>query len=54
MRYKIVKAESCYELEEKVDDMIKHGWKLQGGVSFVYHSSFRETWAQAMKKDDHS
>jgi glycine betaine/choline ABC-type transport system substrate-binding protein len=51
MQYKIVDGNSRYDLQTKVCEEIKYGWKPQGGVSFLHHSGFRETWAQAMVKE---
>lgn len=51
MDYRVITAESEYKLREEVVEMIKRGWRPQGGVSFVYHSAYKETWAQAMVKE---
>lgn len=51
MKYYIVKEKSSYELGIKVEEKIKTGWKPQGGVSFIFHGGFYETWTQAMVKE---
>jgi len=51
MQYKIVDGDSRYDLENKIRKEVKSGWQPQGGVSFVYHSAYKETWAQAMVKE---
>lgn len=51
MQYKIVEASNRYDLQTDVSEALKNGWRPQGGVSFVYHSSYKETWAQAMVKE---
>ena len=50
MEYTTVIESSEYKLREKVTEMIKMGWRPQGGISFVFHSGYKETWAQAMVK----
>jgi hypothetical protein len=52
MKYYIVESNNRYDLAIEVNDLIVRGWLPQGGVSFVYHSSHKETWAQAMVKDE--
>jgi hypothetical protein len=52
MDYRVITATGQYQLKEQVIEMIKLGWRPQGGVSFVYHSAYKETWAQAMVKDE--
>ena len=51
MEYTTVTESSKYKLREKVTEMIKMGWRPQGGESFVFHGAFNETWAQAMVKE---
>lgn len=51
MKYRVVSEESEYQLANRVNKWIQDGWRPQGGVSFVYHSSYKETWAQAMVKE---
>jgi hypothetical protein len=51
MKYRVVSKESEYELANHVNKWIEDGWRPQGGVSFVYHSSYKGTWSQAMVKD---
>ena len=51
IKYRVVSEESEYELANRVNKWIEDGWRPQGGLSFVYHSSYKETWAQAMVKD---
>jgi hypothetical protein len=52
MDYRVITATDQYQLKEQVIEMIKLGWRPQGGVSFVYHSAYKETWAQAMVKQE--
>jgi hypothetical protein len=51
MEYRIVEEKSQFDLQDNVNKLIKLGWKPQGGVSFLYHSVYNETWAQAMVKE---
>ncbi len=51
MEYRIVDGSSRYDLQDNVNRLIKSGWKLQGGISFLYHSGYRQTWVQAMVKE---
>lgn len=53
MQYKIVDGDSRYDLQNKVREEIKSGWRPQGGVSFTFNGglSLRETWVQAMVKE---
>ena len=51
MQYKIVNGDSQHDLSIKIREELKNGWRPQGGVSFAYHSAYKETWAQAMVKD---
>lgn len=51
MKYRVVSEESEYKLANRVNKLIDDGWWPQGGVSFVYHSAYKETWAQAMVKE---
>lgn len=51
MKYRVISEKSEYALAIKVREMIEAGWRPQGGVSFGYHSGYKETWAQAMVKD---
>lgn len=50
MRYEILQFDSQFDLEDKVNERLKQGWKLQGGVSITSHgmSIYR---SQAMVKD---
>ena len=52
MKYNIICDDSHYSLAQRVEDLIKQGWLPQGGVSFGFHSGYKETWAQAMVKVD--
>jgi hypothetical protein len=52
MNYRIVESNNRYDLATEVNDWIAAGWRPQGGVSFVYHSAYKETWTQAMVKED--
>lgn len=51
MNYRIVESSNRYDLAKEVNDWIAAGWRPQGGVSFVYHSAYKETWTQAMVKE---
>lgn len=51
MNYRIVTETSEYALAIKVRELLEQSWRPQGGVSFVYHSAYKETWAQAMVKE---
>ena len=53
MKYRVVSEKNEYELANRVNKLIEDGWRPQGGLSFAYHSSYKETftWAQAMVKD---
>lgn len=37
MRYIVLKFDSPYDLEDKVNEKLKQGWRLQGGVSITSH-----------------
>lgn len=50
MQYKIVDGDSRYELQNKVCEEIKSGWRPQGGVSFIANGGL--SWVQAMVKED--
>jgi hypothetical protein len=50
-KYRIVETSTKYDLTNEVNDWIAAGWRPQGSVSFVYHSAYKETWAQAMVKE---
>jgi hypothetical protein len=52
INYHIVESSNRYDLATEVNDWIAAGWKPQGGVALVYHSAYKETWAQAMVKDE--
>jgi hypothetical protein len=52
VNYRIVEERSRYELQDAVKKLIKDGWVPQGGVVFAPHSGWKETWAQAMVKND--
>ena len=51
MKYRIFESSHRHTLAKEVNTRIEQGWRPQGGVSFVYHSGYKETWAQAMVKD---
>ena len=51
MKYRVVSEKSEYELANRVNKWIEDGWRPQGGLSFAYHSSYKETWAQATVKE---
>ena len=37
MRYIVLKFDSPHDLEDKVNEKLKQGWRLQGGVSITSH-----------------
>jgi len=52
MEYKIVEG-TIDELEDKVNDLIKEGWKPQGGVSPDVHlSRLKDAFKSAIKDED--
>lgn len=51
MDYKVLIADNSSALEDRVNMWISYGYKPLGGVSFIYHGGFRESWAQAMVKE---
>lgn len=52
MEYKVVDGKKEYELAEKVNALIKQGWRPQGGVSVVMTDSIFYVWLfQAMVRD---
>jgi len=53
MDYRVITATGKYQLQEEVIEMIKQGWKPQGGILYTLHlGGVHETWAQAMMKDE--
>jgi hypothetical protein len=50
MRYTVLEFDSCFDLEKEVNEKIKQGWKLQGGVSITSHG-MSIYCSQAMVKD---
>ena len=50
MRYEILQFNSQFDLEDKVNERLKQGWKLQGGVSITSHG-MSIYCSQAMVKD---
>lgn len=59
MKYQIVYAEraylmdACQDLEEKVNEKLKEGWKLQGGVLAINNEDkYSYRVMQAMTKED--
>lgn len=52
MKYQIVRASDMYELIDRVNAYIEHGWKPQGGVNSMYVpiTGIFE-WTQAIIKD---
>ena len=48
MGYTIVTKASQDWLIERVNEMMERGWRPQGGASFAYYGSYKETWLQAM------
>lgn len=46
MEYKIASHENLLELEIKVNDLIKEGWKPQGGI-------FQARWSQVVDPTYH-
>jgi hypothetical protein len=51
MKYKIIKAWSHDQLENRIDYMLSKGWELQGGVSMTVLEC-EVQYAQAMIKHD--
>lgn len=39
MKYKIVQENSTYAMEVKVEELLKNGWSLQGGISIGWNRS---------------
>ncbi|WP_242328130.1 DUF1737 domain-containing protein [Lactococcus lactis] len=37
MEYTTIRCDSSYKLEKEVNEKLKQGWKLQGGVSITSH-----------------
>jgi hypothetical protein len=50
MKYCILEAHYAYDLTQKVEAMMKSGWKCQGGVSY-WASGSRDYYKQAMVKE---
>ena len=50
MRYEVLRFDSYFDLEKKVNEKLKQGWKLQGGVSITSHG-MSIYCSQAMVKD---
>jgi len=51
MEYKIVTQKYYQDLENEVNNLIKNGWKPQGGVAILYDSeNGRTEYYQAMVK----
>lgn len=48
MRYYIVESPSSTDLARRVNKLLAEGWELQGGVSVVSVTQYRETFYQAM------
>ena len=52
MKYKVIQVESSLnQFNEKVNEELKDGWKLQGGVSIAVTDN-KKVFAQAMIKED--
>ena len=56
MKYKIVSCYEKYKMEREVEELIKEGWKPQGGIclAIIFPSSPSGTqseYAQAMTKE---
>lgn len=49
MEYKLVICRNDFVLEEKVNELLKEGWKCQGGMNFYYYQKISQ-FAQAMVK----
>lgn len=49
-RYKILKAEYDFELEDKVNEEIAEGWEPLGGVCVIVKPNFHQIFYQAMIK----
>lgn len=50
MKYKLVVREGTRSMEEAVNEMLKEGWELQGGVSVSRLNNYNEMYCQAMIK----
>ncbi len=50
MRYWVVTASSVGKLQTAVEDALKDGWVLQGGLAIMYDSYTGWLWAQAVVK----
>ena len=49
VQYIVVEKMNIYELESSVTTLLKEGWILQGGVSFVFAKEYSEKFfIQAM------
>lgn len=52
MKYELVVRDDVRSLEGAVNEMLKEGWKLQGGVSVSRLNNCNEMYCQAMIKHD--
>ncbi|WP_251920045.1 DUF1737 domain-containing protein [Lactococcus lactis] len=50
MKYEVLEFDSHFDLEKQVNEKLKQGWKLQGGVSTTSHG-MSIYCSQAMVKD---
>ncbi|MCI3860097.1 DUF1737 domain-containing protein [Lactococcus garvieae] len=50
MRYKVLEFNSRFDLQKEVNEKLRQGWKLQGGVSITSHG-MSIYCSQAMVKD---
>ena len=50
MEYKLVVCKNDFTLEKDVNELLKEGWKLQGGVCISYFRK-RRHYSQAMVKE---
>ena len=59
MEYKLVRCQNDFVLEKEVNELLKEGWKCQGGVHFFYYQKSAKgqdiepirQFAQAMVKE---
>ena len=59
MEYKLVVCQNDFVLEKEVNELLKKGWKCQGGMNFYYYQKTKrgqdiepiKQFAQAMVKE---
>lgn len=52
MKYRILVESFIFDMETQVEEKLKEGWKLQGGVSVVNINSSSNRYIQAMVKEE--